>query len=60
MKTALMLIGLVAILAACTADNPMPSAGTGPYDQSDRFLDAQGFPLPGWLYVRDSPGGPSN
>lgn len=23
------------------------SMGTGPYDQSDRFLDARGYPLPG-------------
>jgi hypothetical protein len=23
------------------------SAGAGPYDQSDRFLDARGYPLPG-------------
>jgi hypothetical protein len=39
-KIALVMTGLAVTLMACTANNPMPSAGTGPYDDSDRFLDA--------------------
>jgi hypothetical protein len=56
----LILAGLVSMLAACGTGNPAfnsTAGGAGPYDVSDKFLDAQGFPLPGWLYMRDSPGG---
>jgi hypothetical protein len=40
-----------ALAAEQTAAAPKPavtqSAGTGIYDQSDRFLDSRGYPLPG-------------
>ena len=50
----LILIGLAAMLAACGSGNPAfnsTAGGAGPYDVSDKFLDAKGFPLPGWSYM---------
>ena len=58
----LILVGLLSLLAACGTGNPAyiaTAGGAGPYDWGDRFLDAQGFPLPGWDYVRDGVGGGS-
>ena len=54
----ILLLGLLA-LAGCGEGNPAftSKAGTGPYDLSDKFLDAQGNPLPGWWYMRDPAGG---
>lgn len=48
------LAGLLPFLAACGTGNPYynsTAGGAGPYDWGDRFLDAQGFPLPGWAYI---------
>lgn len=57
----LFLAGLAPLLLGCGGTgNPAftsTAGGAGPYDVSDKFLDAQGFPLPGWAYVRDSAGG---
>jgi len=58
----LILAALATLLAACGTGNPAYNAtagGAGPYDVSDKFLDAQGFPLPGWAYVRDGAAGPN-
>ena len=58
----LILAGLLPFLAACGTGNPAynsTAGGAGPYDLSDKFLDAQGFPLPGWDYVRDGAAGPN-
>lgn len=58
----LILAALVPVLVACGTGNPAfnsTAGGAGPYDVSDKFLDAQGFPLPGWSYMRVSPSGPS-
>jgi len=57
----LILAGTAVMLAACGTGNPAfnSTAGTGPYDVSDKFLDAHGFPLPGWEYMRDPTGGSS-
>ena len=58
----LILGALAAMLAACGTGNPAfnsAAGGAGPYDVSDKFLDAKGFPLPGWDYMRDSTGGSS-
>jgi hypothetical protein len=58
----LFLAGLAPLLLGCGTGNPATSSapgGAGPYDTSDKFLDAKGFPLPGWEYVRDSAGGSS-
>jgi hypothetical protein len=57
----LILAALASLLAACGGSgNPAwnSQAGrAGPYDISDRFLDAKGFPLPGWAGMRDGSGG---
>jgi len=60
----LLLVLAAAVLAACPASPPGPgpapvSSTASPYDFTDRFIDAQGHPLPGWDYVRDPLGGPS-
>ena len=58
----LVLAAMTSILAACGAGNPAfnsTAGGAGPYDLSDKFLDAQGFPLPGWDFMRDPVGSPS-
>lgn len=34
----------------CTA-----RATTGPYNQADRFVDSQGYPLPGWAQMKYGP-----
>ena len=34
----------------CTA-----RAMTSPYNQADRFVDAQGYPLPGWAQMKYGP-----
>ncbi len=31
----------------------MQPAGAGTYDQADQYEDANGFPLPGWGYVKN-------
>lgn len=51
----LFLAGLAPLLLGCGTGNPgfTSMAGTGPYDTADKFLDAKGFPIPGWDYVRD-------
>jgi hypothetical protein len=50
---------LLPLLMACGDGNPayVSRAGAGPYDLSDKFVDANGNPLPGWIYVRDPTGG---
>jgi len=50
---------LLPLLQACGDGNPayFSKAGGGPYDLSDKFLGADGNPLPGWAYVRDPTGG---
>jgi hypothetical protein len=56
----LILASLVSMLAACGTGNPAfnsTAGGAGPYDAADKFLDAQGFPLPGWVYMHESTGG---
>jgi len=58
----LLFAGLAPLLLGCGTGNPAftsTAGGASPYDLSDKFLDSQGFPLPGWDYVRDSTGGPS-
>jgi len=50
------------VLASCGSGNPAYNAkisNSNPYDVSDAFLDAKGYPLPGWWFMRDSDGGPS-
>jgi hypothetical protein len=56
---AMLLAFLLPLLAGCGDGNPAytSKAGAGPYDLSDKFLDANGNPLQGWWYVRDSTGG---
>lgn len=55
----LFLVLLLPLLGACGDGNPAytSNAGAGPYDLSDKFLDANGNPIGGWDYVRDSAGG---
>lgn len=56
----LILACLVPMLAACGTGNPAfnsTAGGAGPYDAADKFLDAQGFPLPGWVFMHESTGG---
>jgi len=52
----LLFAALMLLLATCGGTgNPAyysVAGGAGPYDYSDKFLDAQGFPLPGWASVR--------
>lgn len=52
---------IAAMLAACSGTgNPAfnsTAGGAGPYDVGDKFLDAQGFPLPGWANMRFGNGG---
>lgn len=57
----LLAAGLAAALAACgiASSNPgmQPQKPGSYYDQSDNFLDKNGYPLAGWDFVRDSAGG---
>ena len=57
----LLLAAVMLLLAGCNGSgNPAyysTAGGASPYDYADKFLDPQGFPLPGWGNVR-SGGGP--
>jgi hypothetical protein len=52
----ILLAALLPLLAACGNWGPATNA-KNPYDIGDKYLDKNGNPLPGWIYVRDGGNG---
>jgi hypothetical protein len=56
------LFGASLALASCAGFGQCQGVGpctgkmiTGPYDQADLYVDAQGFPVPGWAMMKYGP-----
>lgn len=59
MQQIVLLVGLGVVLASCAGFGQCPGYGSctghataGVYDTADLYLDKQGFPLPGYAYMR--------